>query len=99
MFAGAQERVTRMGGMVAWKEQKKSRDARWEEEEMESWFGNPEVEGNDVDENELVVQKEEMMHRLGEIKEENGSAGGKEEEKIEENEVGSFILIICRMSC
>lgn len=94
VFAGAQERVTRMGGMAAWKEQKKSRDARWEEEEMESWFGNPEVEGNDVDENELVVQKEEMMHRLGEIKEENGSAGSKEEEKIEENEVGPFILVI-----
>lgn len=94
VFAGAQERVTRMGGMAAWKEQKKSRDARWEEEEMESWFGNPEAEGNDDDENELVVQKEEMMHRLGEIKEENGGGGSKEEEKIEENEVGSSILII-----
>ena len=93
VFAGAQERVTRMGGMAAWKEQKKSRDARWEEEEMESWFGSPEVEGNDLDENELVIQKEEMMHRLGEIKKENG-AGSKEEEKIEENEVGSSILLI-----
>ena len=93
VFAGAQERVTRMGGMAAWKEQKKSRDARWEEEEMESWFGSPEVEGNDLDENELVLQKEEMMHRLGEIKKENG-AGSKEEEKIEENEVGSSILLI-----
>lgn len=93
VFAGAQERVTRMGGMAAWKEQKKSRDARWEEEEMASWFGSPEVEGNDLDENELVTQKEEMMHRLGEIKKENG-AGSKEEEKIEENEVGSSILLI-----
>ncbi|KAA8651614.1 hypothetical protein EYZ11_007607 [Aspergillus tanneri] len=61
VFAGAQERVSRFGGMKAWREQTKSSGSRWEQEEMESWYGNAQVEGADLDDDELESRKAEML--------------------------------------
>lgn len=86
VFAGAQERVARMGGMAAWREQMRSQQERWEKEEMEDWYGNVEAEGVDLDEEEVVSRREEMMEQLGgDSKAKEGAKKG--EEKGDENEV------------
>ncbi|PTU22993.1 hypothetical protein P175DRAFT_0454203 [Aspergillus ochraceoroseus IBT 24754] len=69
VFTGAQERVSRMGGIKAWRERMKNDSARWEQEEMESWFGNVDVEGADLDEDELQARKADIMGEIDEIKE------------------------------
>ncbi|KAI9038681.1 putative DNA repair protein Dds20/Mei5 [Aspergillus affinis] len=84
VFAGAQERVTRLGGMKAWKDQMRNNNARWEQEEMNSWYGCAEAEGVDIDEEALKSRKAEML--------EQWDVPGKEvedkkrEESIEEEE-------------
>ncbi|KAF5857680.1 hypothetical protein ETB97_005437 [Aspergillus alliaceus] len=61
VFAGAQERVARMGGMKGWRERMKNSNAPWGQEEMESWYGSAEAEGVDIDEGELEARKAEMV--------------------------------------
>ncbi|PLB48287.1 hypothetical protein P170DRAFT_359785 [Aspergillus steynii IBT 23096] len=63
VFAGAQERVTRLGGMKAWREQMRNNNSRWEQEEMDSWYGGAEGDGVDVDEEELEARKAEMLEQ------------------------------------
>ncbi|KAL4950875.1 hypothetical protein BDW69DRAFT_171184 [Aspergillus filifer] len=83
VFTGAQERISRMGGVKAWREKMKSDDARWEQEEMESWFGN--VDGRDLefDEDEVRIKKEEVREEMEREKE---KMGVKEEESEAESE-------------
>ncbi|GFF69758.1 swi5-dependent recombination DNA repair protein 1 [Aspergillus udagawae] len=64
VFEGAQERVARMGGMKAWRERMQSDSARWEQEEMNSWHGNAEVEGFEMDEGELEQRKAELIDEV-----------------------------------
>ncbi|KAL4917847.1 hypothetical protein BDW62DRAFT_210955 [Aspergillus aurantiobrunneus] len=64
VFSGAQARISRMGGVKAWREQMKNDDSRWEQEEMESWFGNVDAEGLDMDEEELHARKAEMIDKI-----------------------------------
>ncbi|KAL4799034.1 hypothetical protein BDV19DRAFT_385714 [Aspergillus venezuelensis] len=82
VFTGAQERISRMGGVKAWREKMKSDDARWEQE-MESWFGN--VDGGDLefDEDEIRLRKEEVRQEMEREREKNGR---KEEEVEAESE-------------
>lgn len=97
VFAGAQERVTRMGGMAAWKERIKSQNERWEQDEMEAWYGNAAAEGDevDVDEGELARRREEVLDELGDsVKKEKDEAN--ESEKLDDNEVGFFPSWSCQ---
>ncbi|KAL4895712.1 hypothetical protein BDV59DRAFT_143293 [Aspergillus ambiguus] len=64
VFTGAQERVSRMGGMKAWKERMRSDTARWEKEEMEAWYGDAEAEEFEMDREELEARKAEMGDRV-----------------------------------
>ncbi|KAL5362156.1 hypothetical protein BJX96DRAFT_166446 [Aspergillus floccosus] len=64
VFAGAQERVSRMGGMKAWKERMRTETAQWEREEMEAWYGDGEAEEFEVDRDELERRKAEMSDRV-----------------------------------
>lgn len=88
VFEGAQERFTRMGGMAAWKERTKSQNERWQQEEMESWYGNVETEGVEVDANEgeLALKREELLDELGNSAKEEDEAK-RDEKEDEENEV------------
>ena len=93
MFAGAQERVARMGGMAAWKERMRSQNERWEQEEMEAWYGNAVAEGVevDVDEEELARRREEALNEMGDsVKQKKGEANESEKEGENENEVCFF---------
>lgn len=63
VFAGAQERVARLGGMKAWREQMRNNNARWEQEEMNAWYGSAEAEGVDIDAEELESRKAEMLEQ------------------------------------
>ena len=94
VFASAKERVGRMGGMRARREQmQKGRDAsaRWEEEEMANWFGDAEVdqdgdEGGDVDgkrqeaKEKIEELREEKKRKREEEEEKGGEDGGREDE-------------------
>lgn len=94
VFAGAQERVSRMGGMKAWNESMRSQNdthQMWEKEETENWFGSTEAEGEDVDE-EVVRRKEEMLEEMGVEKEKEDEKKQEEEAKSEE-EVGSTLMV------
>ncbi|GIJ83561.1 hypothetical protein Asppvi_002384 [Aspergillus pseudoviridinutans] len=64
VFEGARERVSRMGGMKAWRERMKSDSARWEQEEMNSWYGNAEAEGFEMDEEKLEQRKAELLDEV-----------------------------------
>ncbi|GIK04750.1 hypothetical protein Aspvir_008845 [Aspergillus viridinutans] len=64
VFEGARERVSRMGGMKAWRERMQSNSARWEQEEMNSWCGNAEAEGFEMDEEELKQRKAELLDEV-----------------------------------
>lgn len=64
VFEGARERVSRMGGMKAWRERMQSDSARWEQEEMQSWYGNAEAEGVEIDEEELEQRKAELLDEV-----------------------------------
>lgn len=89
VFVGAQERVARMGGMGAWREQMRGQQERWEREEMEDWFGNGEAAGGEVDygeEDGIARRKEEVLEVLGAAKEKEK----RKEEKGDENEVRAF---------
>lgn len=70
VFVGASERVGRMGGMKAWREKaRNSAAARWEEEEMEGWFGKA-AEGFEEDvKREREEEEEEKMKKEEEEKE------------------------------
>ncbi|KAH8432253.1 putative DNA repair protein Dds20/Mei5 [Aspergillus melleus] len=84
VFAGAQERVARLGGMKAWKEQMRNNSTRWEQEEMNSWYGSGDAEGVDVDEEELESRKAEMLEQWDVPGKE--VEGKKREDSIEEEE-------------
>ncbi|CEN62864.1 hypothetical protein ASPCAL09493 [Aspergillus calidoustus] len=60
VFTGAQERISRMGGVQGWREKMRSTDNRWEQEEMESWFGNVNAEALDFDADEVEARRAEM---------------------------------------
>ncbi|KAL4970467.1 putative DNA repair protein Dds20/Mei5 [Aspergillus stella-maris] len=79
VFTGAQERMSRMGGVKAWREKMKSDDTRWGQEEMESWFGN--VDGRDLefDQDEIRLRREEVRQEMERAREKNG----REEEEAE----------------
>lgn len=95
VFSGAQERISRMGGVKAWRERMRNDDARWEQEEMETWFGNVDAEGLDIDGEEIRERKEEMTRKIEEEKEKNKKAAAKEQE--DEPEVGlTFYSLIDR---
>lgn len=64
VFTGAQERVSRMGGMKGWKERMRNDATQWEREEMEAWYGDPAAEGLSEDADELEARKAEMLDRL-----------------------------------
>jgi hypothetical protein len=64
VFEGARERVSRMGGLKAWRERMQSDSARWEQEEMNSWYGNAEAEGAGIDEEELEQRKAELLDEV-----------------------------------
>lgn len=94
VFEGAQERFTRMGGMAAWRDRTKSQNERWQQEEMESWYGNAEAEGAEVDadEGELARRREELLDELERSPAKEGDEA-KENEKEDESEVGFFGVI------
>lgn len=94
VFEGAQERFTRMGGMAAWRDRTKSQNERWQQEEMESWYGNAEAEGAEVDadEGELARRREELLDELERSPAKEGDEA-KENEKEDESEVG-FLGVI-----
>lgn len=80
VFVGASERVGRMGGMKAWREKaRSSAAARWEEEEVEGWFGKA-AEGFEED-----VKRERE-------KEEEEKKKEQEEEEDGEDEVCSLFV-------
>jgi SEL1 protein len=60
VFTGAQERISRMGGVQGWREKMRSTDNRWEQEEMESWFVNVNAEALDFDADEVEARRAEM---------------------------------------
>ncbi|KAL2796119.1 hypothetical protein BJX66DRAFT_146478 [Aspergillus keveii] len=60
VFTGAQERISRMGGVKGWREKMRNADNRWEQEEMESWFGNVDAEALDYDADEVEARRAEM---------------------------------------
>ena len=64
VFSGAQERISRMGGIKAWRERMNNNDARWEQEEMETWFGNVDADALDMDEDELQARKAELREEM-----------------------------------
>ncbi|KAL2863723.1 ubiquitin ligase complex subunit HRD3 [Aspergillus lucknowensis] len=80
VFAGAQERISRMGGVKGWRERMRNVDNRWEQEEMESWFGNVDVEAIDMDADEVEARKAEMRDEIEKNQEKH------EEESNEESE-------------
>ncbi|KAL4934349.1 putative DNA repair protein Dds20/Mei5 [Aspergillus undulatus] len=84
VFAGAQERISRMGGVKAWREKMKSNDARWEQEEMESWFGNVDAEGVEFDEEEVRLRKAELKEEIEREKEKKSKEGSEAELESEE---------------
>lgn len=90
VFENAKERFTQMGGMAAWRERTKNQNERWQQEEMESWYGNAETEGVEVDadEGELASKREELLDEIKSAAKEGDEAKGDENE--DENEVGSF---------
>lgn len=92
VFSGAQERISRMGGVKAWHERMRNDDARWEQEEMESWFGNVDAEGMNIDEDEVRERKEEMSRKIEKEKEKIKKDAAKERE--DEPEVG-LALSLC----
>ncbi|KAL4997867.1 hypothetical protein BDV10DRAFT_185859 [Aspergillus recurvatus] len=64
VFTGAQERITCMGGVKAWRERMNDNDARWEQEEMETWFGNVDADALNTDEDELQARKAELRAEM-----------------------------------
>ncbi|GAQ10491.1 hypothetical protein ALT_7812 [Aspergillus lentulus] len=64
VFEGARERVSRMGGLKAWRERMQSDSARWEQEEMNSWYGNAEAQGVGIDEEKLEQWKAELLDEV-----------------------------------
>ncbi|KAL5042813.1 hypothetical protein BDW71DRAFT_200255 [Aspergillus fruticulosus] len=64
VFTGAQERISRMGGVKAWRERMNDNDSRWEQEEMETWFGNVDADALDTDEDELQARKAELREEM-----------------------------------
>ncbi|KAL4766648.1 ubiquitin ligase complex subunit HRD3 [Aspergillus foveolatus] len=78
VFSGAQERISRMGGVKAWRERMNNNDARWEQEEMENWFGNVDAGALDMDEDELQARKAELREEM-ERKNVKESSDGSEE--------------------
>ncbi|KAE8151027.1 hypothetical protein BDV25DRAFT_139277 [Aspergillus avenaceus] len=71
VFAGAQERVARMGGMKAWRERTKSDSGRWEQDVMESWDGDADAIDADLDGVEPEFRQAEMHNRYETDKKDN----------------------------
>lgn len=94
VFAGAQERVSRMGGMKAWREQMRSQSARWEEEEMSSWYGSAEAEGfGNVDAEEVEARRAEMLEEWGGDGRGKGEGVEKKREEGVEDEVCLMLAV------
>ncbi|EAW22390.1 putative DNA repair protein Dds20/Mei5 [Aspergillus fischeri NRRL 181] len=84
VFEGARERVSRMGGMKAWRERMQSDSARWEQEEMNSWYGNAKAEGIEIDEEELEQRKAELLDEVEMPRKEQEVGTGRETAEDEE---------------
>jgi hypothetical protein len=78
VFEGARGRVSRMGGMKAWRERMQNDSARWEQEETKSWYGNAEAEGVEIDEEELEQRKAELLDEVEMPRKEQEAATGRE---------------------
>ncbi|KAL4806496.1 hypothetical protein BDV18DRAFT_159670 [Aspergillus unguis] len=82
VFTGAQERIARMGGVKAWRERMKNdASTKWEQEEMESWFGNV-----DVDADAEALDEEEVQSRKAEMRE------VMEKQKLDQEESEEFTM-------
>ncbi|KAH2879089.1 hypothetical protein KXV31_004497 [Aspergillus fumigatus] len=79
VFEGARERVSRMGGMKAWRERMQRDSARREQEEMNLWYGNAEAEGPEINEEELEQRKAELLDEV--------EMPRKEQEVVSEREI------------
>ncbi|EAW07363.1 putative DNA repair protein Dds20/Mei5 [Aspergillus clavatus NRRL 1] len=91
VFAGAQERVSRMGGMKAWREQMQSNSAKWEQEELESWYGSAEAEDVEADDDQLERRKVEL---LGEVEmRKKKQKEGQGDEAVEDEEFTMDIML------
>ncbi|KAL6238978.1 hypothetical protein BDW75DRAFT_227553 [Aspergillus navahoensis] len=64
VFTSAQERISRMGGIKAWRERMNDNNARWEQEETETWFGNVDADALDTDDDELQARKAELKEEM-----------------------------------
>ncbi|KAF7117082.1 hypothetical protein CNMCM5793_005766 [Aspergillus hiratsukae] len=84
VFEGARERVSRMGGMKAWRERMQSDSARWEQEEMKSWYDSAEAEGVAIDEEELEQRKAELLDEVEMPRKEQEAGTGREAPEDEE---------------
>ncbi|KAL4937624.1 hypothetical protein BDV06DRAFT_202480 [Aspergillus oleicola] len=84
VFTGAQERISRMGGVKSWRKNMRSDDARWGQEEMENWFGN--VDGRDLefDEDEIESRKAEIREEMERQTEKRDGKGEEVEAEPEE---------------
>ncbi|KAL3468200.1 hypothetical protein BJX64DRAFT_85881 [Aspergillus heterothallicus] len=82
VFTGARERISRMGGVKGWRERMKNVDNRWEEEEMESWFGNVDAEAVDMDANEVEARKAEMREAMERNAREKAKDDGNDSEEF-----------------
>ncbi|KAL2845742.1 hypothetical protein BJY01DRAFT_213986 [Aspergillus pseudoustus] len=82
VFTGAQERISRMGGVKGWREKMNSIDNRWEQEEMESWFGNIDAEANDMDADEVEARKAEMREEIEKKAQDQKADQGNEPEEF-----------------
>ncbi|KAF7177933.1 hypothetical protein CNMCM7691_006419 [Aspergillus felis] len=83
VFEGARERVSRMGGMKAWRERMQSDSARWEQEDLNSRYGNAEAEGFEMDEEELKQRKAELLDEVEMPRKEQVGTGGETAEDEE----------------
>ncbi|KAJ0420476.1 hypothetical protein BJY00DRAFT_283947 [Aspergillus carlsbadensis] len=84
VFTGAQERISRMGGVKGWREKMRKAENRWEQEEMESWFGNVDAEALDFDADEVEARRAEMR--------EEAEKKAREKREAETNESEEFTM-------
>ncbi|KAL3471984.1 hypothetical protein BJX99DRAFT_236326 [Aspergillus californicus] len=92
VFTGAQERISRMGGVKGWRERMRNDCSRWEQEELGTWFGNVDSEGADMDESELKDRQAEMREKIKE-KEMKKAVEQKDEPEV------CLIISYCLGSC
>lgn len=93
VFAGARERVHRMGGVGAWRERMRRGREKWDDEEVaaEECGG-----GSDVDEEELERRRAEMLDQVEFDEEKVKKRKGDDYEEGADDEVGFLSLLSLR---